>query len=93
MIIAERESPDYREGKKYPAQVQYALWRSAQWETNRSGMGLPGEKLIERFKPSTTPAPETSRECPHCLSKIPKVAKRCAFCTAEVSPATPGSCA
>lgn len=50
---------------------------------------LPVETLMERFKPSTTPAPETTRDCPHCLSKIPKAAKRCAFCTAEVSPLVP----
>jgi large conductance mechanosensitive channel len=30
---------------------------------------------------------ETTRECPECLSSIPKAARRCAFCTAEVSPA------
>lgn len=47
---------------------------------------LPVERMMERFKPSPTPAPETTRECPHCLSKIPKAANRCAFCTAEVKP-------
>ena len=47
---------------------------------------LPVEAWMERFKPATTPAPETTRPCPECLSKIPKAAKRCAFCTAEVSP-------
>lgn len=26
------------------------------------------------------------RECPECLSSIPKAAKRCAFCTAVVKP-------
>jgi large conductance mechanosensitive channel len=30
----------------------------------------------------------TVRECPECLSKIPVGARRCAFCTAEVAPAT-----
>jgi large conductance mechanosensitive channel len=30
---------------------------------------------------------ETTRECPECLSSIPRAARRCAFCTAEVSPA------
>ncbi len=29
----------------------------------------------------------TTRECPECLSSIPVHARRCAFCTAEVSPA------
>ena len=28
----------------------------------------------------------TTRECPECLSSIPRAARRCAFCTAEVSP-------
>lgn len=48
---------------------------------------LPMERLMARFKPA--PTPDTTRECPQCLSKIPKAAKRCAFCTAEVSPVTP----
>jgi len=47
---------------------------------------MPVERLMARFKPSTVPAPETTRECPHCLSKIPKAASRCAFCTADVRP-------
>jgi len=29
----------------------------------------------------------TTRECPECLSSIPKAARRCAFCTSEVAPA------
>jgi large conductance mechanosensitive channel len=33
---------------------------------------------------SATPEPETTRECPECLSKIPIAASRCAFCTAQV---------
>lgn len=28
----------------------------------------------------------TTRECPHCLSSIPKKATRCAQCTSEVTP-------
>jgi large conductance mechanosensitive channel len=27
----------------------------------------------------------TTRECPECLSEIPKAASRCAFCSAEVA--------
>jgi len=45
---------------------------------------LPVQKLMERFKPAPVVTPETTRECPYCLSKIPKAATRCAFCTAEV---------
>jgi len=33
---------------------------------------------------TSKPAEETHRDCPECLSSIPKAAKRCAFCTAEV---------
>jgi large conductance mechanosensitive channel len=47
---------------------------------------LPVEKLMERFKPAPAVAPENTRECPYCLSMIPKAASRCAFCTAEVNP-------
>ncbi len=32
----------------------------------------------------------TVRECPECLSNIPSAARRCAFCTAEVTPTTAG---
>jgi large conductance mechanosensitive channel len=36
----------------------------------------------------TEPEVEAStRECPECLSQIPLAARRCAFCTAEVTPA------
>jgi large conductance mechanosensitive channel len=27
----------------------------------------------------------TTRKCPECLSEIPKVAKRCAFCTSKIA--------
>jgi len=47
---------------------------------------LPVEKLMERYKPAPAAAPETLRACPFCLSKIPKAASRCAFCTSEVEP-------
>jgi large conductance mechanosensitive channel len=29
---------------------------------------------------------QTTRDCPECLSQIPRAARRCAFCTAEVAP-------
>ncbi|NRQ38531.1 large conductance mechanosensitive channel protein MscL [Nonomuraea sp. NN258] len=29
----------------------------------------------------------TTRDCPECLSEIPKAASRCAFCSAQVVPA------
>jgi large conductance mechanosensitive channel len=43
----------------------------------------PMNKLMERMRPETPPA--TTRECPECLSKIPLKARRCAFCTADLT--------
>jgi len=50
----------------------------------------PANRLIARFKPSE-PEPQPQRTCPECLSQIPKAARRCAYCTAELQPeaATP----
>ena len=45
---------------------------------------LPMQRLEERR--AGTPTETTTRECPECLSTIPKAARRCAFCTAEVPP-------
>jgi large conductance mechanosensitive channel len=44
---------------------------------------LPMNRLQERFNPETPPAP--TKECPHCLSKVPAGATRCAFCTSELT--------
>ena len=44
----------------------------------------PVNYLISRNKTSE-PAPETTRECPECLSKIPVKATRCAYCTSVVA--------
>ncbi len=46
----------------------------------------PLNELMERLRPEK-PIAEPTRECPECLSSIPHRARRCAFCTAEVSPA------
>lgn len=47
---------------------------------------VPLNKLIERSqRQATTPDP-TTRKCPECLSEIPMEARRCAYCTAEVTP-------
>jgi large conductance mechanosensitive channel len=45
----------------------------------------PVNTLIERTRREGTPDP-TTRNCPECLSEIPILAHRCAFCTAEVAP-------
>lgn len=47
---------------------------------------VPTNRLMSRLQPKA-PEPQTTRECPLCLSKIPLRASRCAFCTAEVAPA------
>ena len=46
---------------------------------------MPIERLQQRR--AKTPADVTTRACPECLSDIPKQARRCAFCTAQVIPA------
>jgi large conductance mechanosensitive channel len=46
----------------------------------------PMNAVVERFrKPGEEPAP--IRECPECLSDVPAAARRCKFCTAEITPA------
>ena len=43
----------------------------------------PYNRLIERFRPQPEPAP--TQECPYCLSNIPAAARRCLFCTSDVT--------
>lgn len=46
----------------------------------------PINKLAERFSGGKdTEAP--TRKCPYCLSKIPKEATKCMFCTSEIKKA------
>jgi large conductance mechanosensitive channel len=47
---------------------------------------MPVGRLMERFAPEP-PKPAPTRECPYCLSKIPRAARRCAFCTADLTDA------
>lgn len=47
----------------------------------------PVNALMARRK-TEPPVDTTVRPCPECLSEIPVAARRCAFCTAEVGPAT-----
>ena len=46
----------------------------------------PINALAARRKKGQEAEPGT-RDCPECLSEIPELARRCAFCTAEVQPA------
>ena len=45
----------------------------------------PVNHLLARWK-TEPPVDATTRQCPDCLSDIPKAARRCAFCTTEVAP-------
>ena len=45
----------------------------------------PLNQLMSRYKPEPA-LDQPTRACPECLSDIPYAARRCAFCTAEVSP-------
>jgi large conductance mechanosensitive channel len=47
----------------------------------------PVNALLARRK-TEPPVDETVRTCPECLSEIPRAARRCAFCTTEVAPAS-----
>lgn len=49
---------------------------------------MPVNKLMDRYQP-TAPLPAPTKECPECLSKIPKAARRCANCTIQLEPAAP----
>jgi len=49
----------------------------------------PVNALMARRK-SGGPLDESTRECPECLSSVPAAARRCAFCTAQLSPHPPG---
>src|SRR5438132_8515958 len=44
---------------------------------------VPMNRYLDRVRP---PEAVKTRECPECLSKIPLVARRCAFCTSIVPP-------
>jgi large conductance mechanosensitive channel len=46
----------------------------------------PVNALMSRLR--TEPADPDDRKCPECLSEIPREARRCAYCTARVKPAT-----
>jgi large conductance mechanosensitive channel len=45
---------------------------------------IPVNALVQRARREPTPDP-TTKKCPECLSEIPLDARRCAFCTAQLS--------
>jgi large conductance mechanosensitive channel len=47
---------------------------------------LPVNALMDRFKPEES-LELRKRDCPKCLSKVPYLAERCAFCTADIGSA------
>ena len=47
----------------------------------------PVNMLMARRK-TEPPVDEAVRPCPECLSEIPSAARRCAFCTTQLAPAT-----
>ncbi len=44
----------------------------------------PVGALLARLR-TEPPVAEETRDCPECLSQIPKAARRCAYCTASVA--------
>lgn len=47
---------------------------------------LPVNRLMARRR-TETPVEEKTRPCPECLSEVPVLAHRCAFCTSQLQPA------
>jgi large conductance mechanosensitive channel len=47
----------------------------------------PVNYLVERRRRGVVDPESDDRPCPECLSTIPKLATRCAYCTAQVTPA------
>jgi large conductance mechanosensitive channel len=41
---------------------------------------------MARMERAAPPPPPNTRECPMCLESIPKAAKRCKFCCADMTP-------
>ena len=44
-------------------------------------------KQMNRLKKAPPPADPTEKDCPHCLSRIPIKATKCAHCTADLAAA------
>jgi large conductance mechanosensitive channel len=46
----------------------------------------PVNALMVRYKPQEVQAAPTTRDCPYCLSSVPLMATRCAYCTSPLPP-------
>jgi len=49
----------------------------------------PVNTLMAFYKPKEVQAPPTTRDCPYCLSSVPLMATRCAYCTSPLPPPNP----
>ena len=49
---------------------------------------VPVTKLMDKYKPEPKPSP--TKECPECVSKIPKAARRCPQCTVQIEAPSEG---
>jgi large conductance mechanosensitive channel len=55
-------------------------------------IALPYQRFVDRQAAKAPKPPVNTRPCPECLSAIPLAAKRCSFCTSQVTPvAAPAS--
>jgi large conductance mechanosensitive channel len=43
----------------------------------------PVNAILEHLK-TEPPVDEKTRDCPECLSQVPRAARRCAYCTSEI---------
>jgi large conductance mechanosensitive channel len=46
---------------------------------------LPVNKLMERLKRGEAPLDPTTKACPECLSEVPIAARKCRFCTSQLT--------
>ncbi len=48
---------------------------------------VPVTKLMDKYK--SEPQPSPTKECPECTTKIPRAARRCSACTAQLEAPSP----
>ena len=46
---------------------------------------VPMNSITARMRRGEAPPDPTTKKCPDCLSEVPIAAKRCAFCTSQLS--------